>query len=1335
MTARSFLLLQFFSALLAGPLLAATGAAPSLLETNFRWPVPAGAQPSPVAPQGKFRLVHDPAVEREAASLSTRLRTQGLDLTVEARPLPRSDMLYPVLAFAASRGADLGVFLWHVAPEQTVGVHRESGVPQDELRLHAPVEPYSFASGEAWILAHPSRVPEAIRLQQRLQQLAGPQAMVDITVSGRGTIGPDSPADELAAPDPTSRSLAWLLQTAGLAHRQAQIRPLRLPARQQISPDLVIILRGEPGAAPQGLSADQVSLLGRDKRILLHYKNGQWGQTDDASIAGHSLALWTKGELPASSPLAGHSAEEESEISDEEMGLGADALERSRAELKALGIGETAIKEYNKLTSELAAKREAESRDLSDAALARDATERRAATERALAEQKADEQRLQPIVNALAAWEKAVMRTERFDQLGLPFAQLVKELDQAGATGLADTFTEVFIAFLYQSGGVRGYFDFMMSVPDKRLADAMRRIEPSRKPFARAFANANNPGTGVANTPEVQQAEAAWPAARKRPDNSGPQKPKTDGVFDLTRLHRAVAKGATAAAHELGAIYHQGFGAPQDRTVSRLWSMLFDRFHAGKPDPAQDPAATTALLLRAGVPSVVTQDAIKKLTNNRYRLTEETFLALERSAAQGDLVAERYLQSLAATVALRREGTTFDQINAASAPAFENFEAKIAELKAQGAQSEQIIRYFDQTAAYMARALAGESDSPPTTPSIAVMPAAPQATTAAEQTDTDSIVSDEAMGLDPDTVARSLAELKALGLGETIDQYTRRSSELAANMQAESRDLGDAPRPRYVAKRRAETNAPGVELLQLDGFGGDIRAVRFLGGHYHAVTDQGVVLRSTDAYIWTQVFTAPAGQTFDDIVGGDGRLLIIPPAVLRISSQGKAPGWASFDRGRTWSPVAVGIDHEIGYAAGKFWRYLPGDNAAYESSDDLKGWQRHAGIPEELLTRAPTLRLGHAQLFAGRVYRLPRYAPSGAEGAKIESSDDLKTWRLEFQLPTGTGEATRPIQFDVNGDTLALGAMSPLGQGKVQYHLLTRGQRWRTVPAARHALGGMASAEGWTLLHDNATTGGLAEVTRGFWQIRSLGDLSGHGSRFAHGPAGFVLGGQQGRIAILTPSARWSARPAHESLAEARDAWLRGQYTQMQRLIDEARQDDPHVPEAWVLEARSAFERNQTDWILSTVNDGLKHHPRHPGLLGLRASYHLAKQDAVAAKQDADAALAISAVQPEAALVRFMLTQGREKDALDTALTLDRHFVTGFVARANYRHAQGDRAGVLADLRAAEASRPRHPEFQLSLAGMYLQLGQPEDARRCALKARELGHLRAAEALNLIPKP
>ncbi len=1327
MTARAFLLLPILASLLTGPLPASTGAAPSLLETNFRWPVPAGAKPSPVAPQGKFRLVHDPAVEREAVALSARLRAEGLQLAVEARALPRTEMLYPVLAFAANRGADLGVFLWHVAPEQTVGVHRESGVPAEELRLHAPVEPYSFASGEAWILAHPSRVPEAIRLQQRLQQLAGPQAMVDITVSGRGTIGPDSPADELAAPDPTSRSLAWLLQTAGLAQRQAQIRPLRLPARQEISPDLVIILRGEPGAAPQGLSADQVSLLSRDNRILLHYKNGQWGQTDVASIAGHSLALWTKGELPASSLLAGHSAEEESEISDEEMGLGADALERSRSELKALGIGETAIKEYNKLTSELAAKREAESKDLSDATLARTSTERRAATERALVAQKAEEQRLQPIVNALAAWEKAVMRTERLDQLGLPLAQLIKELDQAGATALADAFTEVFGAFLYQLGGVRGYFDFMMAVPDKRLSTVLRRIEPSRKPHAQAFARANHPRTGVPNTPEVQQAEAAWPAVRKRPDNSGPQKPKTDGVFDLTRLHRAVASGATAAAHELGAIYHQGFGAPQDRTVSQLWSMLFNRLHPGKPDPAKATAATAAFLLRAGVPSVVTQDAIKRLTENRYRLTEETFRALERSATQGDLLAERYIQSMSGTIALRREGITFEQIHTAAAPAFENFDAKLAELQAQGAELEQLIRHFDQTAAYMAHALATN----PTAITLPTFAAAAQDAPSEEEL----LVTDEEMGLGADALEQTRAELKAVGISEdAMDEYTKRTSELAANREIESRDLGDAPRPRYVAKRRAETNAPGVELLQLNGFEGDIRAVRFLGGHYHAVTAQGVVLRSTDAYIWTQVFAAPAGQTFDDIVGGEGRLLIVPPAVRRISSQGKAQGWASFDRGRTWSPADVGMDHEIGYAAGKFWRYLPGDNAVYESSIDLKSWQRHAGIPEELLKQAPTLRLGHAQLFAGRVYRLPRYSHAGAEGAKIESSDDLRNWRLEFRLPTGAG-ATTPIQFNVESDTLVLGAANPLGRSKVHYHLLARGQSWRSVVSDHSALGGMASLGGWTLMHYSAAIGGYAEVTRGFSLIRFLGDLSGHSSQFAAGSAGFVLGGPQGRIAILSPDPRWAMRPAPESLAEARDAWLRGQYTQMQRLIDEARQDDPHVPEAWILEARSAFERNQTDWIFSTVNDGLKHHPRHPDLLGLRAYHHLAKQDAAAAKQDADAALAISAVQPEAALVRFMLTQGREKDALDTALSLDRHFVTGFVTRANYRAARGDRAGAVADLKAAEASRPKHPDFQLSLAGIYLQLGLPEDARRCANQARDLGHPRAAEALNLIPKP
>ncbi len=277
---------------------AAVGLAPSFADTNFKWPVPAGASPSPRVPQGAVRLVFDPAVEREAQALAGRLRGLGLDVRPEARELARTEILSPVLAMPAARGADLGVFLWHAVPNQAVAVHREPGVPNDELRLHAPAEPFSFASGEVWILAHPSRVEEALRLHATLQKLGGPQAMVDIGVSWRGVIATNLPRNEVLAPDPDGRGLAWLRKTAGLG-ALGDVRPLALPARLNIAPDLVIVLRGEATAAPCGLTAEQLALLGRDDRHQILFQNGQWQKIDVATIVGHSLALWTHSLPPA----------------------------------------------------------------------------------------------------------------------------------------------------------------------------------------------------------------------------------------------------------------------------------------------------------------------------------------------------------------------------------------------------------------------------------------------------------------------------------------------------------------------------------------------------------------------------------------------------------------------------------------------------------------------------------------------------------------------------------------------------------------------------------------------------------------------------------------------------------------------------------------------------------------------------------------------------------------------------------------------------------------------------------------------------------------------------
>jgi len=951
---------------------------------------------------------------------------------------------------------------------------------------------------------------------------------------------------------------------------------------------------------------------------------------------------------------------------------------------------------------------EAQARALSEQRAADEkARQARAEAEaKALAQKAEQDRRIAPTLAALAKFEAAVVAASSPEQIGAPAAALIVALDAHGDKPLADAANIVARHIIFHLGGARGYHAFLMELPDARFSEALKYLQQNgsevQKKVVRRLTDEDQ--NARFNRPVAAVDTTAWPAGKR-----GDRGPRKADSLDLTAIYRNLLTGGRGALLDLLEAYHNGDGAPADTLLAILWG-----------DIAQQ----------------LVPDVMKGSWEDQQWLTA--------TAAQGSGLAEYWL--------------AHDQQKTATAADLPAIRARYERALQRGVKSAQrqialLDRPGQPATAGDWFAAASEANSMRARLEAERLrnPTQPKAASASPQR---SEVSDEEMGYGPDALARTRAELKALGLSDAdIAAFNQRSQEnmskVMADLQAKgmtAEQIAEAARaasdallnpavPTYTTKPRLRSPAPGVELLQLAGFDGEIRAVRFFDGHYHAVTSKGVVLRSADGRTWAQLFAANSPVSFDDLCGGDGRILIVPPATVRLSSQSKAVGWASFDHGKTWNSVAVPIDGETGYAAGKFWRFREGETSAYESSTDLKTWQRHAGIPAELTTHAPTLRLGHVQLFAGRVYRYPIYNYSSKEGAKIESSADLKTWQLEFALVKDVADAVLPIQFEVCGDTLVLGTMVALGKGKVKYHLRTSSQPWRIVTGRRVYLGGALHAGGWTLLNDNAPFGGLAEVTRDFQRTRSLGDLSGHSTRFAFGPAGFVLGGDAGRIAILTPHPRWSLRPAFEPLDEARAAWLRGNRDEMQRLIKEARLDDPLAPGAWVLEARSCFERNELPGVLAVVTEGLKHFPKDSTLLGLRAYYRLSTQDTVGAKQDADAALAISAIQPEAALTRFMLTQGQDNAALDVALTLDKTFVNGFVTRAALRNAKGDRAGMLADLQAAETARPEHGDLQLTLAGVYLQLGLPADARRCALKARDLGHPRATEALKLIPPP
>lgn len=256
------------------------------------WPVPANAEPSARVPAGPLRLVHDPAAAREAQALVGRLKAAGLELAVEARALPRGNQLFPILAFAGSRSADVGVFLWRAVPMQMVGLHTDSTVPAHELRLHAGPTPPDFANGMVWMLAHPARVAEARALEAKLRALGGAAVFVDISVSWRGTIRPGRPVRTLFSPEPESAPLAAVLAKVGLADA-GPIGVLEWPQQRALPPDFAVVLRAPADAPAQGLAPADLKALGTpaDDRMLI-LTGSQVRAVAPQTTAKTSLGWW-----------------------------------------------------------------------------------------------------------------------------------------------------------------------------------------------------------------------------------------------------------------------------------------------------------------------------------------------------------------------------------------------------------------------------------------------------------------------------------------------------------------------------------------------------------------------------------------------------------------------------------------------------------------------------------------------------------------------------------------------------------------------------------------------------------------------------------------------------------------------------------------------------------------------------------------------------------------------------------------------------------------------------------------------------------------------------------
>lgn len=256
----------------------------------WRWPVPMDPNASVPVPSGSFRLVHDPAVERQARELETRLHAAGLAVERTPRSLPRTAPLLPVLAFSRERTNDLGAFLWHRLPEQIPALHEDPAGTR-EVRLHAPVPRENFAGGQAWILAHPARFAEARALALKLYALGGPETLIEVTVSWRGLTDSNRSGESVFSADPHSANLQAVLARAGVTEL-GPIAPVAHSLRPSPPADLIFVLRGSSEAAPRGLSPEERRLLGTSNDTMLLFVNGARKVIKASDTAETSLSLW-----------------------------------------------------------------------------------------------------------------------------------------------------------------------------------------------------------------------------------------------------------------------------------------------------------------------------------------------------------------------------------------------------------------------------------------------------------------------------------------------------------------------------------------------------------------------------------------------------------------------------------------------------------------------------------------------------------------------------------------------------------------------------------------------------------------------------------------------------------------------------------------------------------------------------------------------------------------------------------------------------------------------------------------------------------------------------------
>lgn len=251
------------------------------------------------------------------------------------------------------------------------------------------------------------------------------------------------------------------------------------------------------------------------------------------------------------------------------------------------GLGFAAVTEYAKVPEpnavEIAAvaAKAAEEKRLAEekAAAERRAVEERAraaeqaANEKRLAEQRAQEEAVRPLVEALGAFDAAILAATTYDAMGKPLGELVKAVEGKVAPALADAIYLAARQVMAARGGALGVHAFSMSIPDSRLGALMTFLREEGTPAHREIIRGLSTQTldRLYNRPVTPVNTSGWPPAKREAVTAS-----NSDIWDLNRVRTVLLSGSSGAAVEFQIAYTSGQSVPIDPALAAFWGAVVD---------------------------------------------------------------------------------------------------------------------------------------------------------------------------------------------------------------------------------------------------------------------------------------------------------------------------------------------------------------------------------------------------------------------------------------------------------------------------------------------------------------------------------------------------------------------------------------------------------------------------------------------------------------------------------------------------------------------------------------------------------------------------------------